>query len=181
MQAASTGASPRALPATANLLGCSRSRAQPFEIIVCDAVGRIIVEDGLGRMRSHSDSMVLVEDTTAVSPTDALDTSSSNLAGLALTKESSGRGIAGEGESARRAQEAPAGALRPAGCNQSRPVPTGGWREHVEEVPAKEEEKEGSADGAEGAPDPELLLLEWCHGPLEDVFPSLAVAAPGQV
>ena len=181
MQAASTGAWPRALPATANLLGCSRSRAQPFEIIVRDAVGRIIVEDGLGRMRSLSDSMVLVEDTTAVSPTDALDTSSSNLAGLALTEERSGRGIAGEGESARRAQEAPAGALRPAGCNQSRPVPTGGWREHVEEVPGKEEEKEESADGAEGAPDPELLLLEWCHGPLEDVFPSLAVAAPGQV
>jgi hypothetical protein len=51
----------------------------------------------------------------------------------------------------------------------------------VEEVPEKEEEQEESADGAEGAPDPELLLLEWCHGPLEDVFPSLAVAAPGQV
>ena len=177
MQAAYTGASPRALPATANLLGCLRSRAQPFEIIVRDGVGRILVEDGLGRMLSHSDSMVLVEDTTAVSPTDALDTSSSNLAGLALTKERSGRGIAGEGESGRHAQEAPAGALRPAGCNQSRPLPTGGWREHVEEVPEKEE----SADGAEGAPDPELLLLEWCHGPLEDVFPSLAVAAPGQV
>ena len=178
MQAAYTGASPRALPATANLLGCSRSRAQPFGIIVRDAVGRIIVEDGLGRMRSHSDSMVLVEDTTAVSSTDALDTSSCNLAGLALTEERSGRGIAGEGESGRRAQEAPAGALRPAGCNQSRPVPSGGWREHVEEVPEKAKE---SADGAEGAPDPELLLLEWCHGPLEDVFPSLAVAAPGQV
>ena len=181
MQAAYTGASPRALPAIGNLLGassrtCSRSRAQPFEILVSDAVGRIIVEDGLGRMRSPSDSMVMVEDTTPVSPTDVLDVSSSNLAGLALTDERSGRGNGGEGEGGRRAQE-DAGALGPAGCNQSRPVPSGGWREHVEEVPEKEE----SAGGGEGAPDPELLLLEWCHGPLEDVFPSLAVAAPGQV